>query len=330
MEKFSKLKYSEIEMNKKNNFESSFVLKPLERGFANTLGNALRRVMLSSITSAAPFAIKIEGADHEFQTLAGVSEDVVSLVLNIKTLKFVYNSEVFKDGEVVKVYLKSGKGEVKAKDLVLPAGVKVVDPEHYIGTASKAGDLELEIFLISGRGFKSYEENKETVKELMGQIESKIKKGSLIAVDSDFSPIDKVAYEAVELNSSSALIQEKLTINIKTDGSVDAKDVIAQGAQILSAHLAIIADVSNLKEEEIFEEFVESDKKPSQQPISITSLDLSVRSYNCLKRAQLETIDDLAELTTRELKEIKNLGSKSVDEIISKLAENDIILKDGE
>ncbi len=330
MEKFSKLKYSEIEMKRKDNFESSFVLKPLERGFGNTLGNALRRVMLSSITSVAPFAVKINGADHEFQTLTGVSEDVVSLVLNIKTLKFVFNPEVFNEDEVLRVSLKSPKGKTKAKDLTLPAGVKVVNPDHYIGTATKEGDLELEIFLITGRGFKSYEENKEVLKELAPQIESKIKKGSLIAIDSDFSPIDKVSYEAVELNSSSALIQEKLTIHVKTDGSVEAKDVIAQGAEILSAHLNILADLSNLVKEDIFEEFVDSDKKPSTQPISITSLDLSVRSYNCLKRAKLESIEDLAELTTRELKEIKNLGAKSVDEIIEKLAENDIVLKDGE
>lgn len=330
MQKFNKLKYNEVEVMKKNEFESSFVLKPLERGFANTLGNALRRVMLSSITSVAPFAVKIEGADHEFQTLTGVSEDVVSLILNLKTLKFVYNSEVFQDGEVVKVSLKSPKGEVRAKDLTLPAGVQVVNPDHYIGTASKDGAIELEIFLISGRGFKSYEENKAVVKELTTQIESKIKKGSLIAIDSDFSPIDKVSYEAVELNSSSAIIQEKLTITVKTDGTVEAKDVIAQGAQILSAHLGMLADVSNLEKDDIFEEFLESDKKPSSQPVSITSLDLSVRSYNCLKRAQLETVEDLAKLTKRELKEIKNLGAKSVEEIITKLIEIEVILKDGE
>lgn len=330
MEKFSKLSYKEVETKKVNANETSFVLKPLERGFANTIGNAVRRTLLSSISGVAPFAIKIAGAEHEFQTLTGVSEDVVQLILNIKTLRFEYNREIFKDGEVIKVSLKSSEGEVTAKDLTLPAGVKVVNPDHYIATTSKNKALELEIFVMSGRGFVSYEENKLTVEKKANAIESTLKSGKIIAIDSDFSPVEKVSYEAVELNSSSAIIQEKLTLNVKTDGSITAEDAVAQAAHILSAHLSILADVSNLEVETVFEDISEEDKKPAAKPISITSLDLSVRSYNCLKRAQIETLDDLAKLTKKELSNIKNLGAKSVDEILEKLAENDITLEEGE
>ena len=330
MEKFSKLSYKEVETKKVNINETSFILKPLERGFANTLGNAVRRTLLSSISGVAPFAIKIAGAEHEFQTLSGVSEDVVQLILNLKTLKFEYNKEIFKDNEVIKVSLNASAGEITGKDLILPAGVKVVDPDHYIATTAKAKALDLEIFLISGRGFISYEENKLTIEKRANQIESSLKSGKLIAIDSDFSPVERVSYEAVELNSSSAIIQEKLTINVKTDGSVTAADAIAQAAQILSAHLGIIADVSNLEPEVVFQDVFEEDKKPSSKPISITSLDLSVRSYNCLKRAQIETLDDLSKLTKKELSNIKNLGARSINEIIEKLAENDIALEEGE
>jgi len=330
MEKFSKLAYKEVETKKVNAYETSFVLKPLERGFANTIGNAVRRTLLASISGVAPYAVKIAGVDHEFQTLTGVSEDVVQLVLNIKTLRFEYNREIFVEGETVKISLNSPKGEVTAKDLTLPAGVKVVNSDHYIGTTSKAGAIELEIFVRPGRGFVSYAENKTLVEEKSNQIESSLKSGKIIAIDSDFSPIKRVSYEAVELNSSSAIIQEKLTLNVKTDGSVTAEDAVAQAAQILSAHLAILADVSKLEMETVFEDISEEDKKPATKPIAITSLDLSVRSYNCLKRAQIETLDDLAKLTRKELSNIKNLGAKSVDEILEKLAENDITLEEGE
>ncbi len=330
MEKFVKLQYNEVETKKISAFETSFAVKPLERGFGNTLGNVIRRTLLSSISGVAPFAVKIQGASHEFQTLTGVSEDVVQLILNIKTVRFVYNREIFKDGEVIKVSLTSPKGEVRAKDFTLPLGVEIVDPEHYIGTTSKAGALTFELFITSGRGFVSFDTNKEVIKQQSAKIESKLKSGTLIAIDSDYSPVKNVAYDSVELNTSSAIIQEKLTLNIKTDGSVEAKDAVAQAAHILMEHLQIISNVSNLEREDAFESLSEEDKKPAIKPLSIISLDLSVRSYNCLKRAGYETLDDLAKLTTRELKSIKNLGQKSVDEIIDKLSEHEIKLEEGE
>ena len=330
MNKFAKLNYSELETKKISDFESSFALQPLERGFGNTIGNAVRRTLLSSISGVAPFAVKIADVDHEFQTISGVTEDAVQLILNLKEVRFIYNREVFKDGEVVKVSLKAKKGEVTAKDFTLPAGVEIVNQDEYIATVSDKATLELEMFLTSGRGFLTFEENKTTIKELEPKIDSKLKSGTIIAMDSDFSPVVNVAYESIELNSSSTIIEEKLTINVKTDGSVESKDAIAEAAHILGSHLAILADVSNIDHEEVFEETDNSEKAKTKKTISINMLDLSVRSYNCLKRAGYETLEDLSELTMKELTSIKNLGKKSVDEIIAKLEEHEVILGEGE
>lgn len=330
MIKFAKLNYSELETKKINDFETSFEIKPLERGFGNTLGNAIRRTLLSSISGVAPFAVKIAEVEHEFQTISGVSEDVVQLVLNLKNIRFVYNREIFIDGEVIRVHLKAKKGVVTASDFALPAGVEVVNPDEYVATTSKADALELEMFLISGRGFVSFEENRMVLEELMPKIESKLKSGQLITIDSDFSPVVKVSYESVELNSSAVIIEEKLTINVKTDGSVEAKDAIAQAAQILLEHIKVFADVSNITKEAIFEESAKVESKQTSKSILISMLDLSVRSYNCLKRAGFESLDDLSRLTLKELAAIKNLGKKSVDEIIEKLEEHGITLEEGE
>lgn len=330
MTKFAKLNYSELETKKVNNNETSFVLQPLERGFANTLGNAVRRVLLSSVSGVAPFAVKVAGVDHEFQTISGVSEDAVQLILNLKNVRFVFNRELFKEGEVVKVTLKAKKGEVLAEDCTLPAGVEIVNPSEYIATTAKADALNLELFLTAGRGFSSFEDNKVLVKTLAPKINSTISGATLIAIDSDFSPVVNVSYESVELNSSAAIIEEKLTLNVKTDGSVEAKDAVAQAANILLGHLQVLADVSNIGKETVFEQAVKVEEKQVSKSIAISSLELSVRSYNCLKRAGYETLDDLSELTLKELAAIKNLGKKSVDEIVEKLAEHGISLEEGE
>ena len=331
MEKFTKLRYSEIETRKESEFETSFVVQPLERGFANTLGNVLRRVLLSSVSGVAPIAIKINGVDHEFQSIKGVKEDVVQLILNLKDIRFVYNEEVFVDGEITRISLSSKQeGEITAKDLTLPAGVQLVDENSFIANIAKGGSLELEIFLISGRGFKSFEENKILIKDFGSKIESKIKNGLLISMDSDFSPVVNVSYKSEELNSASANIEEKLTIKIKTDGSVEAKNAIAQAAHILMSHLQILSNVGNITKDEIFKEQKVEEQEQKVDSVPITSLDLSVRSYNCLKRSNILTLDQLAKLTVDELENIQNLGRKSVEEIIQKLKDRNIELKEGE
>ena len=330
MEKFAKLKYSEVETKQISKNETSFTIEPLERGFGNTLGNAVRRVILSSLSGVAPFAIKIEGVDHEFQTISGVSEDVIQLILNVKDIKFVYNRKVFKDGEVIKVVLPPTSDKVRASNLQLPVGVEIVDNDFQIAKTSKGKTLAFELFLIAGRGFISFEENKLRLKELVTKIESKISNGTLIAIDSDFSPVENVSYNAIELNSSSAIIEEKLTINIKTNGSINAKAAISQASNILIEHLKVMSNIDNLEKEQVFKEKEIVNKIASVKPIPIAQLDFSVRSYNCLRRSGLDTLESLSKLTIQQLENIKNLGKKSINEIIEKLAKNNVVLKDGD
>lgn len=328
MQKFQMLNYNEVIKKKINDYETSFIIQPLERGFANTMGNAIRRVLLSSISGVAPFAVKIKGAQHEFQTLPGVKEDVVKLILNLKKVRFFYNRELFQSKDVIKLTLKSEKNKVYAKDFELPVGLEVVNPDEYIATLSKNGSIKLELFLTAGRGFNSFEDNKEFVKTISSKIESKIEIGSLIAIDSDFSPVEKVSFEVIELNTSSAVIQEKLIINIKTDKSVEAKDVLSEGAQILKEHLDVIANVSNLDKQDIFVNQEEVKKRPVNKSIPLSQLELSVRSFNSLKRAGYNTLEDIADLSIPQLSEIRNLGKKSEEEIIEKLSQFGVTLQE--
>ncbi len=332
MKKFAKLNYMELETEKISNFESSFVLYPLARGFANTLGNAVRRTLLSSIIGVAPFAVKIADVEHEFQTISGLKEDAVKLILNLKKVRFIYNNEIFSNEKVIKVSLsekclKNDFKIVKVADFVLPPGIEVVNPDFEIAEIAKGGKLELEMFLTSNRGYKTFSENKNLIKKYSSLIESNLSSGSLIAVDSDFSPVTKVSYESKELNTQSPEIEEKLKVNVLTDGSVEAKDAIAQASHILLSHFDILADVSNIKKDELFEEIKEETKKSIVEKIQLSSIDLSVRSYNSLRRAGYSTIDQLANITMDELSNIKNLGKKSLDEIIDKLLEYDIVIK---
>lgn len=329
MEKFIKLSYSEVKTKKVSDLETTFSVQPLERGFANTLGNAIRRVLISSTSGIAGFGVKISGVSHEFQTIKDVQEDVVQLILNLKEVKFIYDREQIKDDELLTIHLKAGKGEITAGDLELPAGIEVTDKAQYIATTSKAGALEFEIFVRPGRGFVSFEHNKEFVKTIQTQLNSKIS-GQVIAIDSDFSPIKRVSFETKELNSSSPTIQEELLLNVETNGSVDAKVAVSQAANILKSHLDIIANVSNLDAEEVFEETQKQEESSKSLSLTISSLDLSVRSYNSLKRAGYNKVADLSNLTLSELENIKNLGKKSVSEIIDKLEAHGITFTEGD
>ena len=332
MKKFAKLNYVDIERKKISNFESSFALYPLARGFANTLGNAIRRTLLSSIKGIAPFAVKIGGVEHEFQTISKLKEDAVKLILNLKKVRFVYNSKIFSGENVIKISLsekclKENSKIVKASDFLLPPGIEVVVPDLTIAEISKGGKLEIEMFLTSNRGYQTFNENKNLIKKYSSSIESNLSSGSLIAIDSDFSPVTKVSYESIELNTQSPEIEEKLEINVTTDGSVEPKDAIAQASHILLSHLDIVSNVSNLQKDEIFEEIKDETKEAVVEKIQLSSIDLSVRSYNSLRRAGYATIDQLANITMDELSNIKNLGKKSLDEIIDKLLEYDIVIK---
>ncbi|UWD34315.1 DNA-directed RNA polymerase subunit alpha [Mesomycoplasma molare] len=335
MQKIAKVNYKEEKENKHSDYFTSFVLEPLERGFANTLGTALRRTILSSVSSVAPFAVKIENVDHEFMALENVEEDVVIILNNLKKIKFIYNPEVFVDNEPIKVSFDSEKFEgthITANDIKYPAGVVIVNPDQHIATISKKNALKFEMFLTSGRGFVSFEDNKKIIAEKGTELESSLKSGIILAVDSDFSPVLNVNFKVDELNSASNIIQERLEFNVKTDGTVEAKDAIAEAAKILIAHLKIVSNTENLEinEKDYFEEEKIKEETPKDKSIDINDLNLTVRSLNALRRAGFKTVSDLEKIDEEELSNVKNLGKKSVQEIIQKLQERGISLKKGE
>ena len=320
MEKFNKFKYKEPSIQKVSDFQSTFTVSPLERGFGNTIGTAIRRVLLSSVSGVAMFAIKIKGVQHEFQTMTHIKDDVVQLIFNLKGINITYDPKIIDTNSILKITLKAKEGEVLANQLEVPAGLTILNPNHHITQISKTGKLEIEIFIKAGRGFVSFDQNKENLKLWEAKLESKLKSGQFIAVDSDFSPVELVSYSVEKLNTKSVIEEEKLIIDLKTNGTRTAKDILAEAADILSSHLSILGNAENITED-IFEEKVEVDNKSKLLSYSISSLDLSVRSYNSLKRAGIEKISDLAKMSHGEINTIKNLGKKSLEEILEKLVE---------
>ncbi|MCR8613232.1 MAG: DNA-directed RNA polymerase subunit alpha [Mycoplasma sp.] len=328
MNKFIKPNYNEVKINKKNSFDTQFEVSPLERGFANTVGNALRRVLLSSVNGVAPFAIRVAGVAHEFQTIKDVKEDVVSLILNLKNIRFKHKLNSIAPTDFLTIRVEGKKGKVKAGDLELPPQLEVVNPELEIATLNKDKALNLEIFVRGGKGFVSFEENKLFLNGVKTELSSKLKSGELIAIDSNYTPIEKVSYDIRELNTSSPTIEEKLTLNVKTDGSVEAKEALSQAAKILIGHLEIIQNVDeNLDASQIWSEETKQNTKQNEVNMSISDLNLSVRSYNSLKKVGIESVNELKLKNKSEIASIQNLGKKSLDEILDKLKEIGIVIK---
>lgn len=333
MAKFVKLKYNEIEYKKINEFNNSFIIQPLERGMANTLGNSLRRVLLSSIYGVAPFAIKIANIRHQYSAIPNTDVDVLTLIAKLSKIPFKYNENVFGEDTILKISFKSSKeGVVTYKDLVLPLGLEIVgDLSTPITTLSSKNALEFDLFIRVDYGYSDEEKNNLFIKDNKSNIDSKID-GVLLACDSNFSPIRRVAYYVEELNSSSYYVQEKLELEIETNGTIEAKDALAQAAKVIIAHLNIIANV-NLNQEEIDAMFVDDIAKKTEDRFSsmtINELQLTVRSDNALKKAGITTVSQLKELTYSDLQNINSLGEKSVNEIVDKLKSHGIEIERGD
>lgn len=330
MAKFAKLKYNEIKYKKVNEYNNSFVIQPLERGMANTLGNSLRRVILSSIYGVAPFAIKITDINHQYSSIPNADVDVLTLIARLSKIPFKYNEDVFGEKTILKVSFKSNKeGQVTYKDLDLPMGVEIVgDLNTPITYLSSKNALEFDLFIRADFGYSDEEKNKLFISENKSNISSKLK-GELLAIDSNFSPIKRVGYYVEELNSSSYYIQEKLELEIETNGTIEAKDALAQAAKVLTAHLNIIGNI-NLNQEEIDSMFIEEFTKKTEDKfatMTIEDLDLTVRSTNGLKRANITKVSELKELTYSDLKNINSIGEKSIKEIIDALEGIGIIIE---
>ncbi|WP_368486247.1 DNA-directed RNA polymerase subunit alpha [Spiroplasma sp. DGKH1] len=298
-----------LEAEDKSNNYGKFLVEPLERGFGITLGNALRRTLLSSTPGAAVFAIRIKGASHEFTAIPGVVEHVTKIILNIKNLVLKIDQNIIPDGESVILKINSNKeGDVLAKDIELPAGVEVINKDLHIATIAKGGELNLELHARNSRGYKSFNDNKKEKKY-----------ADLIVIDSNYSPVQKVSYivEPTKVGKNADL--EKLEIEVQTDSSITPVNAIAMAGKILSEHLEFFINLNEaIKATQVISS--ETEKEEDELDRSIDELEFTQRSQNCLKRAKIETLRDLISKTEEEIQEIRNLGKKSLTEIKEKVA----------
>ncbi len=294
-----------IECKEMSGNSGVFEITPLERGYATTLGNSLRRILLSSLPGAAATAIKIDGIQHEFSTIPGVVEDVTEIILNIKKLALKLHSESSKT-----VYIEAkGACEITAGDIICDDDVEIFNPDLHIATLNEDANLYMEITLSKGRGYVSADKNKQSMQPPVG----------VIPIDSIYTPVKKVNYTVENTRVGQYSDRETLTIELSTNGTTKPDEAVSLAAKIMSDLLKLFIDLSEEgKNAEIVVEKEES-KKEKVLEMSIEDLDLSVRSYNCLKRAGINTVEDLAYKTEEEMMKVRNLGRKSLDEVKLKL-----------
>ena len=298
-----------------SNFYGRFELEPLERGFGTTIGNALRRVMLSSLPGSAISSIKIDGVLHEFQTIDGVYEDVTTIILNLKGVVFKNHSN---EPKVVRIHATK-EGEVTAADIEHDADIEVINQDKVIATLSKGGSLNMEMTVTNGRGYVKSEVNKKLYD---------IKKAGVIAIDSLYSPIERVSYEVGSARVGQDESYDKLILDVWTNGSIKPEEAIALASRILIEHFTILTDLSAIAD--VSGMMIEKTEDPKVKALetSIEDLDFSVRAYNCLKRAGIHTLQDLVNKSESDMMKIRNLGKKSLKEVLDKIRDMGLVLRD--
>ena len=289
-----------------NDFYGRFELDPLERGFGLTIGNVLRRVMLSSLPGSAISSVKIEGVLHEFQTIPGVVEDVTTIILNLKSIVIKNHS---KDLKVIKLKCDK-KGPVKASDIETDSDIEIINKDLIICNLEEGGKLDMKMTVSNGRGYLRNEENKQLLD---------IKEVGVIATDSNFTPIERVSYEVEKTRVGRDESYDKLILNVWTNGSMKPEEVVALASQIVIEHFQILTNLSNISNVTGMMKEKEVDPKKTTLATAIEDLDLSVRSYNCLKKEGILSVEELTDKTELEIQRIKNLGKKSYKEIIQKI-----------
>ena len=306
-----------------SNFYGKFELEPLERGFGTTLGNALRRVLLSSLPGSAISSVKIEGVQHEFQTIEGVREDVVTIILNLKSLVVKNHTE---DEKVIRIEVKGKDDEtvVTAGDIIHDADIEILNPDLYIATVARGGHLVMEMNISNGRGYVRSEENKSLLDA------SNTKKVGLIAMDSLYSPIERVSYEVDSARVGQNENYDKLILNVWTNGAMRPEEAVALASRILIEHFKVLTDLSSIADMTGMMIEKTEDSKTKALETSIDDLDFSVRAYNCLKRANIHTLQDLVNKDEDEIMKIRNLGKKSLKEVLDKIKELGLDLRDSE
>lgn len=314
MIQFEKPDYKITELDEKNNY-AKFELEPLERGFGYTIGNALRRVMLSSLPGSAITSVKIEGVLHEFQTIEGVVEDVASIILNLKNVVVKKHCE---EEKVIRLYADT-EGIVTAGDIKCDADVEIINKDQVIATLAKGGKLDMEMTVGSGRGYVRADENKKLIGD---------RKIGVIAIDSLYSPIERVGYEVLDARVGQNENYDKLVIEVVTNSSIKPEEAIALASRILIEHLEIVTKLDKIAN--VAGLMIEKKEDPKQKALetAIEDLDFSVRAYNCLKRAGIHTLQDLVNKSNTDVMKIRNLGKKSLKEVLDKVKELDLTLKD--
>lgn len=313
---FEELKTSIVFEDETENY-AKIVCEPLERGFGLTIGNALRRVLLSTLPGTAVYAIEVEGAVHEFTALEGIEEDLTQIILNLKDL--VLKSDTVEDAEYEAAVDIHGPAKLTAKDIPLPTGVSAVNEDLVIANIADGGHLHMILHIKNGRGFATSEENKQFITS----------KG-VIATDSNYSPIVRVNYKVEATRVGHDPRFDKLVLEVWTNGSTTPKDAVSLASTILKDHFEKFIGLTNkFKDIGLTSEKVENQSEDAGVDKIIEELDLSVRSYNCLKRASIATVSDLTQKTEAEMMKVRNLGKKSLKEVKDKLAEMGLSFKDG-
>ena len=302
---FEKPTYKITEYVENNNY-GKFELEPLERWFGNTIGNALRRIMLSSMPGSAIVAVKIDGVMHEFQTIDGIVEDVTSIVLNLKNVVVKNHTE---EEQILKLYADT-EGVVTAGQIEGNPDVEIINPDQVIATISKGGKLDMEFVVANGRGYVPSNENKKYIEN---------KKLGFIPIDALYSPIERISYEIDNARVGQDSTYDKLIMNVYTNGSIRPEEAMALAAKILIEHLNIVTNLSEIADTTGIMNAKQEDTKQKKLETPIDDLDFSVRAYNCLKRAGINTLGDLTEKTELEMMKIRNLGKKSLKEVIDKI-----------
>jgi DNA-directed RNA polymerase subunit alpha len=295
-----------------------FVVEPLERGYGTTLGNSLRRIMLSSLPGAAVSQIKIDGVDHEFTSIPGIKEDVTEIIMNVKSLAIRNNSET---DEPKTAYIEySGEGVIHASDIQVDQDIEIMNPDQTIATLSgKDAKLYMELTITKGRGYISAEKNKSDSFPI-----------GVIAIDSIYTPVERVNVTVENTRVGQVTDYDKLTLDVYTNGSLSPDEAVSLAAKVLSEHLSLFIDLSeNAKTAEVMVEKPDDDKEKALE-MSIDELELSVRSYNCLKRAGINTVQELISKSPEDMMKVRNLGRKSLEEVLAKLKDLGLELHTGE
>ena len=303
MIEFEKPNIECIETDEKRNY-SKFVCEPLERGYGMTIGNSLRRILLSSLPGAAITSVKIDGVVHEFTTVPGVVEDVPEIIVNLKCVRLKMH-----DNETKHISIDfKGPGEVTAGDIVTDSSVEILNPELHIATVEKGDSLHMEMTVERGRGYNTADKNKTEDMAL-----------GTLPIDSIFTPVKKVNYKVENTRVGQRVDYDKLTIEVWTDGSLKPFEALSLAAKVMTGHLELFIDLSETaRNTQVMIEKEES-KKEKVLEMPIEELELSVRSYNCLKRAGISTVEDLASKSQEDMMKVRNLGKKSLDEVTNKL-----------